>query len=74
MIIMPARSAYAMRFHSDVQGQCRSCDAYRPCRARIRLQAHTASQAGSMLPEIPVAPLRTVLFKNRGPEQPDEML
>ena len=28
----------------------------RPCRARLRMQAQTVSQAGSMLPEIPATP------------------
>ena len=29
----------------------------RPCRARLRLQAQTVPQAGSMLPEFPAPPL-----------------
>ena len=29
----------------------------RPCRARLRIQAQTVSQAGSMLPETPATPL-----------------
>jgi hypothetical protein len=33
------------RFHPDLQGQSRACDAHRPCRARNGLQAVAASQA-----------------------------
>jgi hypothetical protein len=38
---------------SDEMGAMRRCN---PCRARLRLQAQTVSQAGSMLPEFPASP------------------
>ena len=39
-------------FVSGLSPQCR-----RPCRARLRLQPQTVTQAGSMLPEFPAPPV-----------------